>query len=273
MELVNGTEERQAGAEGGEIAEEHREVEAAAQGFREGLGAGDLLAPGAVVSGDGFEAAEAREDGGGGSDAPAGESGKAIGGVSDEGEKVWDGSGRNSELGDYGGFVAKCPGASIELQYAGSADALREVLVRGANQDAVDAGVGCGKAGCGGEGVVGLVLDHGPDSNAEGFERLLEDVELCAEAGIDPLAGFVSGPEIVAEGLDDVIGGDADVGGSVADHAKNRGDDAAGGGDVLAVAVADRRESKEVAEELVGSVDKMDFQGYATPESHYTLCC
>ena len=42
-------------------------------------------------------------------------------------------------------------------------------------------------------------------------ERLLEQRELREQVGIDAGAGLVAGPQAVAERLDDVIGGDADV--------------------------------------------------------------
>ncbi len=50
-------------------------------------------------------------------------------------------------------------------------------------------------------------------------------------AGIHALAGLVTGPEVVAEALDRVIGRDADVGGAVL-HQCQRGGNHAGRGRV-----------------------------------------
>ena len=43
-------------------------------------------------------------------------------------------------------------------------------------------------------------------------------MELCPERGLDALAGLVARPEAIAERLDDVIGGDADVGRAALEH-------------------------------------------------------
>ena len=72
-----------------------------------------------------------------------------------------------------------------------------------------------GHRGCRSEGVVGLELDHRPQGDAQGVECRFEDRELGPQLGSDAGAGLVAGPEIVAEGLDDMVGGHADMGGPV----------------------------------------------------------
>jgi hypothetical protein len=44
---------------------------------------------------------------------------------------------------------------------------------------------------------------------------------LSDEIRIDPVAGLVSGPELIAERFDDVIGGDANVANAAVDQAKD----------------------------------------------------
>ena len=56
-------------------------------------------------------------------------------------------------------------------------------------------------------------------------QGLLEWMELCQQLGLDPFARFVSGPEIVAERFDHVIGGDTEVGGTAFEHAEDRSQD------------------------------------------------
>ena len=52
-----------------------------------------------------------------------------------------------------------------------------------------------GHRGRGGEGVVRLLGDHGPDRDAERLERLLEQRELRHELGVDSRTGLVAGPQ------------------------------------------------------------------------------
>ena len=73
-----------------------------------------------------------------------------------------------------------------------------------------------------GETVVGFELDHRPDGDAHRRERVLEREKLRVEDGLDSLSRLVVRPEIVAERLDDVVGGDADMRRSRLDHLQNR---------------------------------------------------
>ena len=67
----------------------------------------------------------------------------------------------------------------------------------------------------------------GQTTTPSAVERLFEQRELRQQVGLDAGAGLVAGPQLVAERLDDVIGGDADVRGAAGDHAEHRRDDAA----------------------------------------------
>ena len=206
-----------------------------------------------------LEVVEAGEDGGGGFGAPAGEAGEAVGGVADEGEVVGDGGGGDTELGDDTGFVADDALAAVELDDVGATDALSEILVGGADEDLLGALVVAAKGSCGRQGVVGFELDHGPGDDAEGGEGFFEQGELGEELGRGAVAGLVAGVEIVAEGFDDVVGGDAEVGGAFFDHLEHGGEDASDGGDLHALLVLHGRKGVEVAEELVGAVDEVDL--------------
>ncbi len=78
-----------------------------------------------------------------------------------------------------------------------------------------------------------------------------------AEVGSMPAPGLVAGPQVVAERLDDVVGGHAEVGGPLAQHAEHREHHAPGGADLLAVVGRPWRLAEELAEQLVGPVDQM----------------
>ena len=127
-------------------------------------------------------------------------------------------------------------------------------------------GIG-GRERCGrGQGVVRLQLDHRPDRHAHRRQRLLERMELRLQRGVDAGAGLVAGPQIVAERLDHVVGGDADMRraalqhlGDRAQHALDRAQRRVGAG-CAAGAV-------ELAEQLVGAVDQVDDHSALTSAS------
>ena len=95
--------------------------------------------------------------------------------------------------------------------------------------------------GRGGQGVVGLELDHRPHHDAESRRRLLGRLELGEEVGVDSLAGLVALEELVAEGLDHVIERARDVGDvGLAQEGKERGEQAADRADRAAARVVGR---------------------------------
>ena len=76
--------------------------------------------------------------------------------------------------------------------------------------------------------------------------------------GIDAGAGLVARPEVVAEGLDDVIGRDADVRRAGLEHLQHGVQHAGRGAERLTVAPAAAAAAVEMAEQLVGAVDEVD---------------
>jgi len=73
-----------------------------------------------------------------------------------------------------------------------------------------------------GQCVVGFELDHRPCDDAHRHERCLQRMKLRPQRALDSGAGFVAGPELVAERLDDVIGGNADVRRAPFQHLRDR---------------------------------------------------
>ena len=108
------------------------------------------------------------------------------------------------------------------------------------------------------ERVVRFQLDHGPNDDSHGGERILERLELRRERGIDPLPCLVAGPERVAEGLDDVVGGDADVGGPLLDHLQDRVEHAGHGAQRRIFLQFGAAQAVKVTEQLVRAVDEVD---------------
>ena len=119
------------------------------------------------------------------------------------------------------------------------ADALGQVLVGRADDDLFDPGVIAAPPWRGRtEGVVGLDLDHRPHGHAERRHASSSHGNCGLQLRVDPRTVLVAGPQVVAERLDDVVGGDADVGGTVAQHAHQRPQHAPGGADLVALGVA-----------------------------------
>ena len=58
----------------------------------------------------------------------------------------------------------------------------------------------------------------GHTATPHGVERHLERMELREQRRIDAFAGLVAGPLVIAERLDDVVGGDAQVGRACLEH-------------------------------------------------------
>src|SRR5262249_2530650 len=98
------------------------------------------------------------------------------------------------------------------------AHALSEVLVRSPNAYFLDASIVCGDE-CGrGQSGVRFELDHGPDCHAHAGEAFLQRLKLSKQCRIYPLAGLVPSPQVIAEGFNDMVGGDTQVRRSLLNH-------------------------------------------------------
>src|SRR5207249_3073291 len=86
-------------------------------------------------------------------------------------------------------------------------------------------------------------------------------MELRPQSGVDALSGLVAGPELIAEGFDDVIGRHADVRGSPLDRLQHRPEHPGHGAERRVLALVEAAETVEVTEELVGAVDEMNDHG------------
>ena len=78
------------------------------------------------------------------------------------------------------------------------------------------------------------------------------------ERGLHAIAGLVSGPERIAERLDDVVGRHADVSRSRLDHLQNGIEDADHRAEGLIFALVEATQAIEVPEQLVRAVDQMN---------------
>ena len=108
-----------------------------------------------------------------------------------------------------GGLVGDLLLPAIDLHHAIAEQTLPEVLVGRHDPHLLDLVAEAPRAG--GEPVVGLVLAHRPDHDAERAHRFLDRVELRAQLGGHAFVALVVGEEIVAERSDRVVERHRDV--------------------------------------------------------------
>ena len=135
-------------------------------------------------------------------------------------------AGPHPELGDDAPLVDHHVLAPVQLHDAVPAHALPEVLVRRADDDLLHVAVVVGDGGAAGQRVVRLELDHRPHQDPEGGEGLLEGPGLGPQIGIDAVARLVAGPQVVAEGLDHVVGRHTDMGRALSEQLQHGADHA-----------------------------------------------
>jgi hypothetical protein len=131
---------------------------------------------------------------------------------------------------------------------------LGQILVVGPNADFLHPFILRGEVRRRREPVVGFQLDHGPDRDAHRGERFLQGMELRPKRGLDAVSRLVVGPQLVAERFDDMIGGDAEVGGPLLDHLQHRMQHAGDGPERFVLALVVAALTVELTEQLVGAV-------------------
>src|ERR1700726_2535671 len=194
------------------------------------------------------------------------DAGISVGSIADEGEEIGDQIRSHPELLADSQRITDLHASAIDLDDAVTADALGEVLVGCPDADLLYALVGGGALGSGGQRVVRFELGHGPHCHSHGYERFLQRVELREERAVDADPRLVTGPETVAERLDDVIGRHADMSRTRLDHLQHRLKDADHGAEGRVRALVESAQAVEVAEKLVGAVDEMNDHGVVSGE-------
>jgi hypothetical protein len=193
--------------------------------------------------------------------ADSGDAGISIRGVPDECEVIGNSRRLHAEFHLHPCSVPNDLGSPVDLHHALTHHTLREVLIGRPYAHFLHDGL-CGRP-CrrGGQRIVRLELDHRPDHDSQGAERLLQRLELGEQRGLDPLARLVPAPELVAKGFDDVIGGDPQMRGALFDHLQDpmQYTEHRTQGAILACEAA---QPVEVTEQLVRTVDEVhDHRG------------
>ena len=207
-------------AQRGEIEEQRGRVASTGEGRGELRRAAHLDLPLADVVGDRVDVLVVREHGGGRLRAPSRKAREAVGAVADQRQVVGDRSRVRPRS------CSRTPASSMTRRSLrrsscttlGSSTHWPRSLSTVQMTRCVDVIVVAGDPGRGGEAVVGLLVDHRPDRDAEGAEAVFQERELGQELRRHALARLVARVEVVAERLDHVVGGDAQVGRTLLQH-------------------------------------------------------
>ena len=197
------------------------------------------------------------EQPGGGLRADSRDTRVAIRRITDQGEVVGNQCGLDAELLANADGVTDLPRLAIHLHDAVALHALGEVLVGCPDGDLVNARVGRREACSRREGVVGLDVDHGPDGHAHRGESVFEGMKLRPEGRLDSVTGLVPRPERIAERLNDVIGGYANVRRPGFVHLQHSIQDADNRPVLRIVPCAPSTQAIEVAVQLVSPIDEV----------------
>ena len=116
--------------------------------------------------------------------------------------------------------------------------------------------VGVGHGGGGGQGVVGLPFHHVPGRKTARHQGFFHHRDLVQQDWVHPLAGLVTGVQIVAKTLDDVVAGHPYMGGAGRDQLQGAGNHAycriVGAGIAMATHLP-----KMLSKQLVGPIDQV----------------
>src|SRR5205085_1103955 len=187
----------------------------------------------------------------------AGDAGIPVCRIADEREIIRDVRWSHAELRAHGVGVANLSALAIDLHDAIADDGLREILVGGPDAHLLDALVLRREVRRRCQRVVGLEVHHRPNDDTHRRERLLERMKLRPQRRLDALTGLVSGIEVVAKRLDDVIGGDADVCGAAFEHLDDGSEHSRDSAE-RRVAALEPSYAIEMAKELVRAVNEMN---------------
>jgi hypothetical protein len=91
-------------------------------------------------------------------------------------------------------------------------------------------------------------------------------MELREQCWLDALSGLVAGPKLIAERLDYVISGHADVGGTTFDHLQDSVQYADDSAERLVLAVVESALAIEMAKQLVGAIYQVDNHEESVPQ-------
>ena len=98
-----------------------------------------------------------------------------------------------------------------------------------------------------------------PRDDAHRLQGVLDHRELPQDLGRHAGTGLVARPQLVAERLDDVVGGHTQMRDAAFEHGQHARDNAPGGAEADTVGGLARRHPEVMAEQFVGAVDEVDL--------------
>ena len=150
---------------------------------------------------------------------------------------------------------------SIDLNHAIAAHTLRKIFIRRPNANLLNTVIFCGQRRRGGQGIVRFKFNHRPKRYAHPDERVLERLKLRTQRRLDTVAGLVAVPQLIAEGFNHVIGGDADEARPFFDHLQDAIEHADDGAHGAILVFREASQTVKVPKQLVRAVDEVHDHG------------
>ena len=110
------------------------------------------------------------------------------------------------------------------------------------------------------QGIVSLKLHHWPDDHSQRGNSLFGQWELGQQIWIDAFPRFISGKEIIAEGLDHMIEGNPNVRDLwTRQHHQQASQEAKGSTDLASIRRLLRRSTEVISEQLIRAIYQVDL--------------
>lgn len=191
--------------------------------------------------------------------APSWQPGKAVGCVAYQPQVIRNGFRTNTKFLNDCALVIDRAGSTIELDDTCASYALGEILIRSADDDALNRRIlrsrGCGRS----QSIVRLKFHHRPHNDPGCRQHILKERKLSQKVGINSFAGFVSCPQRISKRFDYMVRRYPDVGDASFQHAQQRGEHTPHRTYLAPFSVACARQRVEVAKKLVCAVDQVYF--------------
>src|SRR5437867_4632773 len=154
-------------------------------------------------------------------------------------------------------FIPNLGFSAIDLHDAFIDNALCQVLIRRPDTNLLYTFIASGQLGGSRKRIICFKLDHRPHDYTHRRERFFERMKLRKQCSFYTGTCLVSRPEIVAEGLDDMISSDADVCRAVLDHLGDHMEHASDSAEGR-IGFLEAPDSVEVAKQFVSAVDEVN---------------
>src|ERR1039457_2701467 len=195
---------------------------------------------------------------------PSRHTGEAICTVADHRQVIRDRLRFHTKFSDDAGFIPHNVLPAIQLYDSGAYHTLTKIFVRCANEYSTDTLILRGSCSGGSERIIGLVIHHWPYDHSHCFQRFLENRKLREQFRSHAFSRLVSGIQVVAKRLHDMVGCNPDVSCATLNHGYNGRQDTTHCTDFLTVRIFRGGHGEKMPEQFVGSVNQVHIHATAS---------